>query len=39
MAESSVKNEDNILRDWAADKVPNSLAEALDRFKKKEEKR
>ena len=33
MAES-FENLDNILRDWAKDKVHNSLAEALNRFEK-----
>ena len=35
MAES-FENLDNILRDWAKDKVQKSLAEALNRFEKQE---
>ena len=40
MAES-FENLDNILRDWAKDKVQKSLAdrEALNRFEKQEEER
>ena len=38
MAES-FKNLDNILRDWLKDKVQKSLAEALNRFEKQEDKR
>ena len=38
MAES-FENLDNILRDWAKDKVQKSLAEALNRFEKPENKR
>ena len=37
MAES-FENLDNILRDWAKDKGQKSLAEALNRFEKQEEK-
>ena len=33
------ENLDNILRDWAKDKVPKSLAEALDKFEKPENER
>ena len=33
------ENLDNILRDWAKDKVKKSLAEALNRFEKPENKR
>ena len=33
------ENLDNILRDWANDKVPKSLAEALNWFRKQEEER
>ena len=32
----SVENWDNILRDWAKNKVQKSLAEALNRFEKPE---
>ena len=35
----SFENLDNILRDWAKDKVQKSLAEALNRFEKQEEER
>jgi len=38
MAES-FKNLNNIVRDWAKDKAQNSLAEALNRYEKQEEKR
>ena len=38
MAES-FENPDNILRDWAKDKVQKNLAEALNRFEKQEEQR
>ena len=38
MAES-FENYDNVLRDWAKDKVPKSLAEALNRFEKPESER
>jgi len=38
MAES-FENLDNILRDWAKDKVQKSFVEALNRYKKKEEER
>ena len=38
MAES-FENKDNILRDWAKDKVQKSLAEALNRFEKPENER
>ena len=38
MAES-FENPDNILRDWAKDKVQENLAEALNRFEKQEEQR
>ena len=38
MAES-FENEDNILRDWAKDKVQKSLAEAVNRFEKPENER
>ena len=38
MAERS-ENLDNILRNWAKDKVQKSLAEALNRFKKPENER
>ena len=38
MAES-VENLDNILRDWANDKVQKRLAEALNRLEKQEEER
>jgi len=31
------ENLDNILRDWAKDKVQKSLVEALNRYEKKEE--
>ena len=31
-----LENLDNILRDWAKDKVQKSLAEALNRFEKPE---
>ena len=34
----SFENHDNILRDWAKDKVYKSLAEALNRFEKTENK-
>ena len=30
---------DNILRDWAKDKIQKGLAEALNRFEKQEEER
>ena len=33
------ENLDNILRDWAKDKVQKSLAEALNRFEKPENER
>ena len=33
------ENYDNMLRDWANDKVQKSLAEALNRFEKQEEER
>ena len=33
------ENKDNILRDWAKDKVQKSLAEALNRFEKPENER
>ena len=33
------ENLDNILRDWANDKVPKSLAEELNWFRKQEEER
>jgi len=33
------ENLDNILRDWAKDKVQKSLVEALNRYEKKEEER
>ena len=36
MAES-FENKDNILRDWAKNKVQKSLAEALNRFHEKPE--
>ena len=35
----SFENEDNILRDWAKDKVKKSRPEALNRFEKPEEER
>ena len=38
MAES-FENEDNILRDWAKDKVQKSFAEALNRFEKPEKEK
>jgi len=38
MAES-FENLDNILRDWAKDKVQKSLVEALKRYEKQEEER
>ena len=38
MAES-FENLDDILRDWAVDKVQKSLAEALNRFEKQEKER
>ena len=38
MAET-FENKDNILRDWAKDKVQQSLVEALNRFEKPEEER
>ena len=38
MAES-FENKNNILRDWAKDKVQKSLAEALNRFEKPENER
>ena len=38
MAES-FENLDNILRDWAKDKIQKSLAEALNRFEKQEEEK
>ena len=38
MAES-FENEDNILCDWAKDKVQKSLAEALNRFEKPKNER
>ena len=38
MAES-FENLDNILRDWTKEKGKESLAEALNRFEKQEEKR
>ena len=38
MAES-FKNLDNILCDWAKDKVQKSLAKALNRLQKQEEER
>ena len=38
MAES-FENLDNILRDWAKDKVQKSLAKGLNRFEKPENKR
>ena len=37
MAES-FENLDNILRDWAKDKVQKSLVEALNRYEKQEER-
>ena len=37
--EGNFKNLDNILLDWAKDKVEKSLAEALNRFEKQEEER
>ena len=33
------ENLDNILRDWAKDKIQKSLAEALNRFEKQENER
>ena len=38
MAEN-FENQNNILRDWAKDKVQRSLAEALNRFEKPENER
>ena len=38
MAES-FENLDNILRDWAKDKVQKSLAKALNKIEKQEEER
>jgi len=38
MVESS-ENLDNILHDWAKDKVQKSLDEALNRYEKQEEER
>ena len=38
MAES-LKNYDNILRDWEKDKVQKSIAEALNRLEKPENER
>ena len=38
MAES-FENYDNILRDWAKDKVQKSLAETFNRFEKPENER
>ena len=38
MAES-VENKDNILRDWANDKMLKNLAEAFNRFEKPENER
>ena len=38
MAES-FENLDNILRDWAKEKGQKSLAEALNRFEKQEERK
>ena len=38
MAES-FENLDNILRDWAKNKIQKSLAEELNRFEKQEEER
>jgi len=38
MAES-FENLDNILRDWAKDKVQKSLVEPLNSYKKQEEER
>ena len=38
MAES-IENLDNILRDWANDKVQKSIAKALNRFDKQEKER
>ena len=38
MAEN-FENLDNILRDWAKDKVQKSLVEALNRYEKQGEKR
>ena len=38
MAES-FENLDNILRDWAKDKVQKSIVEALNRYEKQEEER
>ena len=38
MAES-FENLDNILRDWANDKVQKSIAKALNRFEKQEKER
>ena len=38
MAEN-FKNLDNILRDWAKDKVQKSLVEALNMYEKEEEER
>ena len=35
----SFENQDNILRDWAKDKVQKSLAKALNRFQKPENER
>ena len=35
----SFENLNNILRDWTKDKIQKSLAEALNRFEKQEEKR
>ena len=39
MAPERLENLDNILRDWAKDKVQKSLAEALNRFEKPENER
>ena len=35
----NVENLDNILRDWAKDKVQKGLVEALNRYEKQDEER
>jgi len=37
--EESFQNLENILRDWAKDKVQKNLVEALNRYEKQEEER
>ena len=39
MAESLIENLDNILHDWAKDKIQKHLVEALNRYEKQEEEK